>query len=140
MIHRGSMISNGTKIFYEKFLGPLTRILTCQKLICEMLYPNPPLIHILYVCFPLIDVHYIFLRRFRPIGNTRITMQFMQEYFSWELCETRIKICQILLKMLSNSVRNCVKFFFKWVKFSRKMFEIFWKTEWNFLKNEWNFL
>ncbi len=71
------MTSDGTKIFGGKFLCPMLIILNCQKLICEKLCPNPPLIHVLYFHFLLIDFHNIFLCRSSPIGNTGIMMQFM---------------------------------------------------------------
>ncbi len=68
LIRHESVISDGPKIFCKKFLGPLWKILTWQKSICENLYPNPRLIHILYVCSLLF--HYIFLHRSCLIGNT----------------------------------------------------------------------
>ncbi len=111
LIHRGWTTSDGTKIFCGKFPGPLWKILARRKLICKNLYPNPLLIHILYVCFQLINFHHIFLRRSHPIGNMGITTQFMSEYFSWELCKTRVKIRQFLLKIASNFVKNCLNYF-----------------------------
>ncbi len=53
LIGHRSITSEGTKIFGRKCLGPLWKILTAQKSICEKLYPNLPLIDILYTRFLL---------------------------------------------------------------------------------------
>ncbi len=102
-------------------------------------WSNPPLMHILYVCFLLINFHYIFLRRSCLIGNMGITTWFMSEYFSWELYEICVKICQILPKITLNSVKNfknewnslenCMKFSLELYEISLRMSEIFFKTE-----------
>ncbi len=113
-IHYGSVTSYRTKMFCGKFLGPLWKILTCWKSICEKVCPNPLLIHIIYMSTSHSSISAGLVRS----GIQGLLWNLYKSIISWELCETRVKIHQ-------NFPKNYVKFW-------EKLLEIFFF----FLRNE----